>query len=142
MSRKGPRHLPPRKLQSVVPVHSQQGQNISSKLDCGEGAQVATLGSLGCDKVLGLAFPSLETKVAEDTISLLTKEFDSNTGSLHHECPDNADETVTLAADVGFATELAANSRASKVLVPLEQQTLVRLDTDSVTEFGLGCDPW
>lgn len=87
MSRKELRNLPPRKL------HSQRGQNISSKLDCGAGAQVATLRSLGCDKVLGLAFPSSETKVAEEMVLLLTKEFDSNTGSLHHECPDNAEET-------------------------------------------------
>lgn len=61
---------------------------------------MATLRSLGCDKVLDLAFPSSETKDAKETVSLLTKGFDSNTGSLHNECPDNAEETdwpLTLA---------------------------------------------
>lgn len=53
---------------------------------------MATLRSLGCDKVLDLAFPSSETKDAKETVSLLTKGFDSNTGSLHNVCPDNAED--------------------------------------------------
>ena len=48
---------------------------------------MATLRSLGCDKALGLAFPSSETNVAEELVSWLTEEFVSNTGSVHHECP-------------------------------------------------------
>lgn len=95
---------------------------------------MATLRSLGCDKVLGLSFPSSETKDAKDRVPLLAKGFGSNTVSLHTECPDNTEETDWLT--------LAVNSDASKVSGPLKQQTVVRLHADSVVVFGLGCGPW